>query len=154
MTCSLIFSASVAFGQDAYDAEATASLEATVDAGFASMSTGNYDVLRATSEEVKIYDLDNLGQPFVAAGLEYNGRLDLLTADLRAVGLTVDYNVLQRDCHATATLGYCTVEYETSVESTLPASVRWRVTIVARKVEDGWTYVHMHNSMGPQPPVE
>jgi len=38
--------------------------------------------------------------------------------------------------------------------SSAPVSIRWRVTIVARKVGDAWTYVHLHNSMGLQPPVE
>ncbi len=144
-----LFSGSAASAQTGYDAEASASLEAHIDAMLATMNTGDFSGLRAHSNDVTVFDIGVDGAPIAVHGDEWNARLDALVAQLTGAGSAVTYAVTSRECHATSELGFCTVVYDalfTVGEQT--SSSPWRITVVAHASEAGWTTVHFHNSPG------
>jgi hypothetical protein len=61
----------------------------------------------------------------------------------------VHYDVTSRACHAAPTLGYCSLQYTTTVET--PTGTRqtpWHMTLVARSDGAAWQIVHLHNALG------
>lgn len=147
--CLVLVITSIAVAQDSFESTETAQLEGHVDAIFESLGTGSYATLRAVDELFSIYDVGLDRTPLRATGPEWNARLDELETQLAATGASVRYELSNRVCHATATVGYCAVEYQvTSNLGDITQTSQWQMTIVARLVEGSWMLVHLHNSPG------
>lgn len=157
LTLSLVLLApSMIQAQEAYDADATATLEAYVDAMFVAMNEGNYEVVYSSSDDTSIFDLSEEGLPITLYGMaDWNARLDALLAQVEAMGIASEYTMTRRDCHANQTLGFCAIEYDTTVEvEGVSFTLQWRMTLVTRLEEGAWSWVHMHNSFRNLPGTE
>ena len=123
------------------------SLQAWAEALFVQFGNQDYDGIRATSDDVLVFDVDGELRPFAVRGPAWNARLDDLVASIQSVGASVAYDVTSIQCSAQETLGFCAVEYvSTATGGPTPVTLRWRVTLVARWADGAWTLAHLHGS--------
>ncbi len=107
---------------------------------------------------VTIYDLDFEGKP-VRMGTRDEGIQYLKTIfdEAKKMGATLDMGVPSIHCRATSTIAYCVMEYDFS--ATMPDGQKMtqpsRTSLVLRKGEDGWKWMHWHTSLAtvPAPPA-
>lgn len=74
-------------------------------------------------------------------------------AEIKKMGAVLTLDIHSSKCRATATLAYCTVEFD--VKSTMTGGTTMsqpsRNTVVLRKGDDGWKWMHWHSSLAPSP---
>ena len=75
-------------------------------------------------------------------------------AELKKMGASLKLDIHSRKCHAAATTAYCTAEFE--LKATMAdggtMSQPSRNSVVLRKTDGGWKWLHWHSSLAvPQP---
>lgn len=138
-----------------WDPQAATSLHAEPEALLRDLDSGNVaDMLARMDDASVVLDVDENNRPVRFEGRaqvnEYFGGLEKAMKD----GLRFRTTIAKNDCTASATFGYCVVEFDQVVsaggQTMSPAKLR--ATLVARKVGDAWRWTHWHGSFREMPP--
>jgi ketosteroid isomerase-like protein len=141
----------------AWDPAATADLKATNEKMFADIDAGNMDALTSRmSADAVVFDTDMTGKPMATHGsAEIKKTMDAMAMEMKASGGTSKTTIVRDDCFATAVMGYCAVEFDqtfTAGGNTM-GPMKFRGTLVARKVDGQWTFDHWHGASREAPPM-
>jgi ketosteroid isomerase-like protein len=108
-------------------------------------------------DESIVLDLDENNHP-----VRYQGRDKViqyfrsLEQGAKAQGLKFKTTIAKNDCSATATMGYCVVEFDQTITAggQSMGPFKLRATLISRKVGDDWRWTHWHGSFReiPGPP--
>lgn len=136
---------------DAATQEVSAQVEGTMGA-FPSM---NLDALRSgLAQDVVAFEMDMESKPVrLGSRAEVLRWAEEMFAELKKMGASVKLDIHSRDCHVTSQMAYCTVEFDFMV--TMPdgstMSQSSRNSVVLRRGDDGWKWMHWHSSLSVLP---
>jgi hypothetical protein len=122
---------------------------------FADIDAGNTEALtNMMSNDGIIFDIDPNNVPVEKRGAaEIRAYMDQVASEMKAADGTVKTTVVRNDCYAVAVMGYCAVDFDqtfTSGGQTM-GPLKFRGTIVARKVDGVWKWEHWHGSFRELP---
>lgn len=146
--------AAQATAQDLFDTEASAGLEAYMRAGFQAADSGNFSFWQAARDDVVLFDIDSDNNPVAMYGQEaWNGYLQRLDEMLGTTGGSVATTINQVSCHSTASIGYCTLEFDQTftMNGETMGPVHCRGTAIAAREGEGWSVLHWHGSFSQWP---
>ena len=117
-------------------------------AAFAAMDVEGFKA--GLAADVTGFEMDLAGKPIRLGSREEASRFARDTGvDLKQARVHVTLDVHRTDCQAAETLAHGTVEFD--VRATAPdgsvMSQPSRNSIVLRKGDDGWTWIHWHSSL-------
>ena len=136
---------------DAAAQEARLEVEGAMNA-FAAMDLEGFT--SRLSEDAVAYEFDLENKPMrLGSRDEVAQWFGGILAELKEMGATVTLDVHSTDCHATAGLAYCTVEFDLNVALADGGALSQptRNTIVLREGDDGWKWMHWHSSPAELP---
>jgi ketosteroid isomerase-like protein len=130
---------------------ATQEVNAQVERTMGAFESLSLEVLKAgLAEDVVAFEMDLESKP-----VRLGSRADVVRwaeemfAELKKMGASVKLDIHSRDCRATSTLAYYTVEFDFKV--TMPDGSTMlqptRNSVVLRKGDDGWKWEHWHSSL-------
>lgn len=138
-----------------WDAQAAASLKTESETMFKLMDAGDMSGMVAHMDpDVMVFDLDENNRPVKLVGLDpVKQYMDHLTAAAKAQALKFSTTGKMNECRATATMGYCAVEFDQTVTAggQTMGPFKFRGTLVARRVGGAWKWVHWHGSFAEIP---
>lgn len=115
----------------------------------------NLEVLRAgLAQDVVAFEMDMESKPVrLGSRAEVLRWAEEMFVELKKMGASVKLDIHSRDCHVTSQMAYCTVEFDFKV--TMPdgstMSQASRNSVVLRRGDDGWKWVHWHSSISVLP---
>lgn len=136
---------------DAANKEAQAQVEKTMNA-FAAM---DLEALKAAlTEDVVAFEMDLAGKPVrLGSRAEVLRFAEQIFAEMKKMGAKMKIDFHASHCLAAAALAYCTVEFD--FQAAMPDGSTMtqpsRNTIVLRKGDGGWKWVHWHSSLAVSP---
>jgi hypothetical protein len=138
------------------DTAAATELRGKIDEMFRSLDSGAADEMMSWADpEAVVYDFDQNNSPVSKRGTaEIQEFLDSYSKLVREGGMQVTSTVVGADCKSTAVAGFCTVEFDQSLvmNGETMGPFKFRGTLVARKMADGWKWIHWHGSFREMPP--
>lgn len=135
--------------------EAAKAARAAVEKGLASVETLDPEALRSQMVPgIVAYDIDLESKPIRMGSLdEALAYVAALSAEAKKMGAKVKFENTKYNCHATADLAYCLLEYDFT--ATLPDGTRMvqpsQTTVVLSKIEGAWKWAHWHTSLSATP---
>lgn len=138
-----------------WNAEAARAARAAVEKGLASVETLDPEALRGQMiPGIVAYDIDLESKPIHMGSLdEALAYIGAMGAEAKKMGAKVKFENTKYDCHATADLAYCLLEYDFT--ATLPDGTRMvqpsQTTVVLSKIEGAWKWAHWHTSLSATP---
>lgn len=138
---------------DAAAREARAQVEKTMTA-FAAMDREGFKA--GLAEDVVAFEINLESKPVRLASRDESVRFAEETfAGIKKMDASMKLDFHATDCRATATLAYCTVEFD--FKAAMPDGSTMtqpsRNTVVLRKGDDGWRWAHWHSSLSAAPPA-
>jgi ketosteroid isomerase-like protein len=136
-------------------AEVRAQVEKTMNA-FAAM---DLEGLKAgLAEDVTSFEMDLESKPLRLRSRDDAIRFaEQIFAEMKKMGASMKLDFHSSDCHATSALAYCTVvfDFKAAMPDGSTMAQPSRNTVVLRKGDDGWKWVHWHSSLAaaPAPPA-
>ncbi len=139
---------------DTAASEAREQVKETMNA-FASMDLESFQT--GLVPDVVAFEMDLENKPVRLGSREEVVRwVEATFAEVRKMGATLSLDLHSSDCLATSTVGYCTVEFDLKAKMPDGSTISQptRNTVVLRKGDDGWKWVHWHSSLAvpPAPP--
>jgi ketosteroid isomerase-like protein len=132
--------------------QARAEVVRTMNA-FASMNVNTFKA--GLDEGVVAFEMDGEGKPVRlgsrGAAVQY---ANTMFSQLRSASARIKLDIHSTNCRATAALAYCTVDFDAKVtmpDGSTMSQPTWN-TVVLRKGEDGWKWIHWHSSLSVAPP--
>lgn len=138
-----------------WDPQASSALRAQPESILRDLDAGNFDgMLAKIDDESIVLDLDENNQP-----VRYEGREKVtqyfrhLEQGAKAQGLKFKTTIAKNDCSATASIGYCVVEFDQTILAggQNMGPFKFRATIISRKLGDEWRWTHWHGSFREMP---
>jgi hypothetical protein len=140
-----------------WDPQAASSLRAEPEAVLHDIDSGNVaDILGRMDDDSVVLDIDENNHPVRVEGrakvTEYFGGLEKA---MKTDGVRFSSKLAKNDCMASATFGYCVVEFDQTVTAggQTMGPMKFRGTLVARRVGDAWKWTHWHGSFREVPPA-
>ena len=125
-------------------------------AAFVAMDSAGFTA--GLAEDVVAYEFDFTNKPVRLESRTDAGRFaGEIFAQAKKMGAGLGLDVRSNQCRATSGLAYCIVDFDFKV--TMPDGRTMaqpsRNTIVLRKGDDGWKWIHWHSSLAavPTPPA-
>jgi ketosteroid isomerase-like protein len=134
-----------------WDPAAATAQKETVDRMFKALDNGNAEYFEKTmDEDMVIFDVDADGKPIARRGKRAVEYINKMTKDMKDAGVTVQTTVGRTDCHGTATVGFCAIEFKQVVTKAGKAGEPMDMfgTTVMHKVGDDWKFAHWHGGLG------
>jgi len=135
-----------------YDAAAEASLTEYVGAMMRALQDERFLDFPAAAPEAVVFDVGEQGQPVAAVGPD---AIDALMQSYARFAEQADIHteVDGIDCHATVNFGYCIIQFAQTITAggQTMGPYHNRVTLVARRDGDSWTWTHWHASLSQLP---
>ncbi|MBI3873004.1 MAG: nuclear transport factor 2 family protein [candidate division Zixibacteria bacterium] len=142
-----------------WDDAATREVRQVIDKGMdaiAAMDSAWVSV--AMGKDVSGFDIDVEGKPVRMGSRDEAVRyFNDIFAWAKKAGARLRFDRHSTDCHAISALAFCALEYD--FVATMPdgstLSQPTRTTVVLRRGDDGWKWVHWHSSLStlPAPPA-
>lgn len=134
-----------------------AELRAKLDEVFRSIDEGTADttLMSWADPEAVVFDFDENNQPVTRRGTtEIQEFLAGLTKAVKEGGMKITTSVVSADCKSTVVAGFCTTEFDQTFtkDGQTMGPFKFRGTLVARKMPDGWKWLHWHGSFREIPP--
>ena len=134
-----------------WDAAATAELTATEARTFPALDEGKIEVLTSAADEETfiLFDTDETNSPVRITGKAEQKKYLQKAADMMSQGFKIQTKVIERECHATTTMGFCVAYFDqtfTMPDGKTAGPFKYRLTSVHRKVNGKWMAVHGHGS--------
>lgn len=135
-----------------------AELRAKLDEIFRSLDDGTADttLLSWADPEAVVFDFDANNNPVTKRGTaEIQEFLGSYAKMVKEGGTKITTNVVSADCKSTVVAGFCTVEFDQSFTQNGQSQgpFKFRGTLVARKMPEGWRWLHWHGSFREMPPA-
>jgi ketosteroid isomerase-like protein len=139
------------------DSTNAAELRTKLDELFRSIDEGTADttMMSWADPEAVVFDFDENNNPVAKRGTaEIQEFLASLTKSVKEGGLKIATNVVSADCKSTVVAGFCTTEFDQTFtkDGQTMGPFKFRGTLVARKMPDGWKWLHWHGSFREMPP--
>jgi len=138
-----------------WDAAATASLKAEPEAMLNEIDAGHFEAVEAKMDSDAIaFDFDSSNAPVRMQGVaDIKKVFDGYANMMKTQQLKMKSTLVSSDCRATTSMGFCAIEFDQS--ATTPTGTmgpyKFRGTLVARRVADGWRWAHWHGSFREMP---
>jgi ketosteroid isomerase-like protein len=138
-----------------WDAAAAKEARAVVERGLAAVEKMDVEGVKAVAaQDITAYDIDLENKPVRMKSLaEVTQYLEAIFTEVKGIGATVKFENRTTECRATATMAYCTFEYDfvaMMADGTKMAQPS-QTTVVLRKGNDGWKWAHWHTSLSVLP---
>jgi hypothetical protein len=134
-----------------WDPDAGKALEAKVRDMMAEIDKGNVGPFVSSLDTVTTsWDVGVKGNPLTASNpAESQKMLEDYAKWIKDEGVTVKSTIQKTDCHATATFGFCALEYDQmfTVKGEAMPVQKFRATLVSRNVDGDWRWAHWHASL-------
>lgn len=142
-----------------WDYAATQEVSAQVERTMGDFASMNLEGFKAgLAEDVVAFEMDLESKP-----VRLGSRTDVVRwaedvfAELKKMGARLKLDIHSRDCRATSQVAYCTVEFDlkATMSDGNTMSLPSRNSVVLRKGDEGWKWVHWHSSLAvlPLPPA-
>lgn len=133
-----------------------AELRGKLDEVFRSLDEGTADtVLMSWADaEAVVFDFDANNNPVTKRGTaEIQEFLGEYAKAVKGGGLKISTTVAGADCKSTKVAGFCTAEFDQTfvVNGQSQGPFKFRGTLVARKMAEGWRWLHWHGSFREMP---
>lgn len=139
-----------------WDPQGAESLKQLATKVLTDLDAGNFQAMFAGADSnVVVLDFDENNAPFRVDGLvAANAFMAHMAEVAQSQGLKFTSTPVRSDAWATATMGYCIVEYDQSVTvgGQTMGPFKFRGTLVARRDGDRWSTTHWHGSFRETPP--
>ena len=136
--------------------DAAQEVRAQVQRTMAAFASGDLEGFKSgLADDVVAFEMDLESKPVRLGSREDVVHFAEATfAELKKMGATLKLDIHSSDCHATATLAYCTVEFDAkaTMGDGSAMSQPSRNSVVLRKGETGWQWAHWHSSLAVRPP--
>ncbi|MEZ0374300.1 MAG: nuclear transport factor 2 family protein [Candidatus Sericytochromatia bacterium] len=137
-----------------WNSQATQELKAAADKMFKDLDKGDSGAILSWKDlNPSVFDVDPENKAVQFYGeAEVSKYLGSMTEAVKA-GLKIKSVVKRSDCQATASMGFCTIEFDqtaTMGDQTMGPS-KFRGTMIARKLPSGWKWTHWHGSFREMP---
>jgi hypothetical protein len=132
-----------------WDAAAAKAIDAKVHAMFKAFDTGDVGPFVSGLDGVAItWDVGVEGEPLAANTREETQKLlEGYATWMKESGVTVKTTIHRSDCHSTASVGFCALEFDqVFTEKGEQSMQQFRATLVARMVDGEWRWAHWHAS--------
>jgi len=136
---------------DAAMQEVRAQVERTMGA-FVSMDLDGFKA--GLAEDVVAFEMDLEGKPVRLGSRDDAVRFaEEIFAQMKKMGANLKLDIQSSDCHVTSTLAYCTVEFDfkATMADGSAMSQPSRNSVVLRKDDDCWKWMHWHSSLAVPP---
>jgi ketosteroid isomerase-like protein len=122
---------------------------------FKSIDGGTPGVIGAWADaDAVVFDFDEKNNPVKVRGAaEIQAFFEGFAKAMTDGGLKFATSVVSMDCSATTLLGHCTSEFDQTITmgGNAMGPFKFRGTLVARKLADGWKWTHWHGSFRELP---
>ena len=119
------------------------------------VDAGNFDAMLQTADkDAIIFDFDENNNPIRLQGTAAMKKFfDSMSQSMKKQAMSFKSTLVRNDCYATTTQGFCAVEFDQSMTAggKTMGPFKFRGTLVARKTDAGWRWVHWHGSFREQP---
>ena len=140
-----------------WDAQASASLKQEPVTMLKNIDAGNFDaMLRSADKDAVVFDVDENNNPIRLQGAAAMKMFfDGVSLSMKKQAMSFKSTLVRNDCFATAAQGYCAIEFDQSLVGggKTMGPFKFRGTLIARKTEAGWRWVHWHGSFRENPPA-
>ncbi len=143
-----------------WDPQGATSLKQKAVEMLGDLDAGNFQAMfEGADSNIVVMDVDENNAPMRADGIgEANAFAARMTDLTKNQGLKFTSTVTRNDAWATATMGYCVIEYDQTIAAggQTMGPFKFRGTLIARRDGDRWLTTHWHGSFRemPAPPAD
>jgi ketosteroid isomerase-like protein len=138
-----------------WDAQATALLKQEPVTMLKNVDAGNFDaMLQNADKDAIVFDFDENNNPVRLQGSAAMKKFfDAMSQSMKKQAMSFKSTLVKNECFASPAQGFCAVEFDQSIIAggKTMGPFKFRGTLVARKTDAGWRWLHWHGSFRELP---